>query len=177
MRILVALMISLGLATPARAQTTPTAPAGSQADPNLPAASPRALALSRRYLELTQAEALTESLSPSITASMTASFPAAVPDSFVEAMDPWPVVQDLLPELMDRMAVVQAQVYSEAELQALVDFYDAPIGRAIVAKTPKLTPGMTAVMFEFAPRIRERVRRRLCAAEHPLLKCGSERAR
>jgi hypothetical protein len=128
-----AMAVGLGLPAPAAAQTPQAAvgPVSGQVDRSLPAASPRALALSRRYLELVQGEALSESLASSMQATMQATLPDGVPDSMLQAMDPWPVLRGILPEMMDRMAVVQAQVYSEAELQALVDFYDAPLGEPL----------------------------------------------
>lgn len=43
------------------------------------------------------------------------------------------------PELLDQMAVVYGEVFTEAELDGMLAFYTSPVGQSILAKTPQVT--------------------------------------
>jgi hypothetical protein len=147
-----------------------TAPVSSWAQPQPPAVaqpSERALALSKRYIALMempkQMDALIASLIPQIMASM--------PDSKTLPPGAAQVVTDaareataaIQPKMLDRIAYEYAKVFSEDELQALVDFYGGPYGKSIVEKLPRALPAMTAAMSDLIPEMQKDMMSRVCA--------------
>lgn len=71
--------------------------------------------------------------------------------------------QEMMRKVMDRMAPVYASTFTEKELQDLVDFYDGPTGRAMLAKMPLLMSKMTPTITEMMPEMQADVTRRICA--------------
>lgn len=59
----------------------------------------------------------------------------------------------LMSRVVDKLVPAYAEVYSEQELQAVVDFYESPIGQSVLKKMPLLGPAATKVMVEIAPEI------------------------
>lgn len=57
-------------------------------------------------------------------------------------------VADLVHEMLEARVGVYASVYSEAELQGIVDYYSSPLGQRILAKQPQLSQAMGAAMFK-----------------------------
>jgi hypothetical protein len=74
------------------------------------------------------------------------------------------VLRDVVrPRLVERLAPIYAQTFTPAELQASIDFYESPAGRAIVAKGPELAQQMALAMRDIAPLARIETRKRLCS--------------
>lgn len=48
-------------------------------------------------------------------------------------------LREAMPALLDQMAVVYGEVFTEAELDGMLTFYTSPIGRSLLAKTPEVT--------------------------------------
>jgi hypothetical protein len=70
---------------------------------------------------------------------------------------------DLMRKVIDRTAPLYAETFSEQELQDLVNFYDSPSGRAMIAKMPVMMSKMTPIVTELMPEMTADVTRRLCA--------------
>jgi hypothetical protein len=68
----------------------------------------------------------------------------------------------MAPKMIDAMLPAVAESFTEAELQAAVDYYESPLGQALLAKSPtfmaKATPAMTALM----PQMQADFHARLC---------------
>lgn len=158
-RLLLAATVSLVMlgASGAFAADAP-APAAVQAEP-----SAKALALTRRYIAAMHMDASMKPMLGGMLETMTAQRMAGLPDltdtqrsqltgalneAMMESLD-----DGLMTKLMDRMIPGFASVYSEAELQALVDFYEGPMGQAIVAKMPALGPIAGKAAAEAMPEI------------------------
>lgn len=56
-------------------------------------------------------------------------------------------------DLMERLVPAYAEVYSEDELEAVVQFYESPIGQRVLRKMPQLTPAAMKVMAEITPKL------------------------
>ena len=71
----------------------------------------------------------------------------------------------ITPRMTEVMIPVVAETFSEAELQAAVDYYESPLGQAIIAKTPtftaKVSPALTAIMPEMAADLEARLCREI----------------
>ncbi|MDB5428304.1 MAG: hypothetical protein JWR47_1472 [Phenylobacterium sp.] len=78
-------------------------------------------------------------------------------DAVAESMD------SLMQKVVDRSIPLYASTFSEKELQDLVDFYDSPSGRAMLAKMPVLMSKMTPMMTELMPEIAGDINRRVCS--------------
>lgn len=158
-RLLLAATVSLVMlgASGAFAADAP-APAAVQAEP-----SAKALALTRRYIAAMHMDASMKPMLGGMLETMTAQRMAGLPDltdtqrsqlrgalneAMMESLD-----DGLMTKLMDRMIPGFASVYSEEELQALVDFYEGPMGQAIVAKMPALGPIAGKAAAEAMPEI------------------------
>jgi hypothetical protein len=51
-----------------------------------------------------------------------------------------------LPKMIDALTTVYAQVYTEAELTGILDFYRSQAGQAMVAKAPQLAQAVVPAM-------------------------------
>jgi len=69
---------------------------------------------------------------------------------------------DWFPSYFDRMAQVYARVFTHDELQAMVSFYESPVGQSITAKSSSLAPIATQVMQEGLPEFKAAIAKRLC---------------
>lgn len=169
MRIAVALAVGLAVlaGSPALAQTEGAARSAARVDVNRAAPSARSLALSQRLLVAMDAQKNSEAVMKSIGEATIQTGPTQMPEAERRRMHETfeAAMRTVLPDMFTRMTILQAQVYSEAELDALVAFYESPVGRSVTRKTAELGPGMTAVMVEFAPRIQAEMTTRICAAE------------
>jgi hypothetical protein len=56
-------------------------------------------------------------------------------------------------QLMDKLTPAYAEVYSEEELQAMVDFYESPIGQSILRKMPQLGTIASKSVAELLPKM------------------------
>lgn len=72
------------------------------------------------------------------------------------------MVQDFMPRLIDKMIPVYAETFSEAELEAVVTFYESPPGRAAIEKTPSVMTRSLAFATEMTPQVQTEIFRRLC---------------
>jgi hypothetical protein len=69
---------------------------------------------------------------------------------------------DLMKKVMDRVAPLYAETFTDKEMQDLVDFYDSPSGRAMIAKMPTMAAKMGPMMQDLAPDMVADVQRRIC---------------
>jgi len=56
-------------------------------------------------------------------------------------------------DMMERLIPAYAEVYSEDELQALVDFYESPMGQRVLRKMPLLGPAAAKVVADVTPKM------------------------
>lgn len=137
--------------------------------------SAKALALSRQYVELMDMPKLLDSTMLDMVPQMLAKMPEAsasapgVADAL--ATSTRESVADVLPKMLDRVAVEYTRIFSEDELQALVDFYGSPQGKAIVGKLPEATPAMSAALADLMPEMQADMAKRFCAK----MKCDAKR--
>lgn len=75
---------------------------------------------------------------------------SAMSEAVEESMD-----AGMMSKLMEKMVPAYATVFSEDELQALVDFYESPRGQAIIAKMPSLTKITSQAALAAVPEIQE----------------------
>lgn len=68
-------------------------------------------------------------------------------------------------DITKRLIPVYAEVYSEDELEAVVSFYESPIGQRVLHKMPQMGPAAAKVMTDIAPKMQaefvERLTRKL----------------
>jgi hypothetical protein len=169
-RLLLAATVSLVLlgAGGAFAADAPKPAPAAQVEP-----SAKALALTRRYIAAMHMDASMKPMLGGMLEAMTAQRVAGLPDltdtqrsqltsalneATMESLD-----DGLLTKLMDRMVPGFASVYSEEELQAMVDFYEGPMGQAIVAKMPTLGPIAGKAAVEAMPEMQADLEKRFKA--------------
>lgn len=161
-------LVLLGAGGAFAADAPAPAPAAAQAEP-----SAKALALTRRYIAAMHMDASMKPMLGGMLEAMTAQRMARLPDltdtqrsqltsalneSMMESLD-----DGLMTKLMDRMIPAFASVYSEEELQALVDFYEGPMGQAIIAKMPALGPIAGKAAAEAMPEMQADLEKRFKA--------------
>ena len=61
---------------------------------------------------------------------------------------------------MEKFVPAYAAVYSEDELLAVVEFYESPVGQAVMLKMPRLGPAAARIATEEMPRIQAEMRKR-----------------
>lgn len=127
------------------------------------AASPRQLALSRRYIDLMQGDQLRAAVRTMVEGQVRSegrNLPSAdrrfLTDLTIE------LVADLVPAMMTELVPVYAAVFTEAELDALVTFYDSAQGRSIINKTYESLPEANAAMMVVVPRMLDKMAVRMC---------------
>lgn len=157
----------------AAAQTASTAPGAPAVDAGVTqGVTPAKLALVRRYLAAIHYERLMDQIMgamlpvmvesyahqhTAVTAQQRQEIAAAVRD----------VMRDkLTPLIVERMAPIYAAIFSEAELQSIVDFYESPAGRAVIAKTPALAPQAALVMRDLMPEMQAEISKSICERLH-----------
>jgi hypothetical protein len=161
-------VLGVAVASPviaADAQPAPVAAVGA------PAPSAKALALTRRYVAALH---MNESFKPMMNSLMTsmlqqqaASHPdlteqqrnlmvGAVTEAMSESLD-----AGMLDKVMESMVPAFATVFTEDELQALVDFYEGPMGQKIVAKMPALGPLAAKATAEVMPELQRDLAQRV----------------
>ena len=142
------------------------------------APSPKALALTRRYIaamhmkdsfrpmmsgllkSMVEQQASASSLPPERRAMVA----TAVTEAFDESLQ-----AGMLDKMMEAMVPSMATVFSEDELQALVDFYESPDGQAIVAKMPEFGRVAGAEMMKFVPEMQADLKARVAAKMQALM--------
>lgn len=149
-------------ASPAFAEPAPVA-----SGPPAPA-SPRALELTQRYFAAMRMEATmratVKAVMPELIDQFSRSNPnmspaqrAAIVDAAAQSS------QTMIVRMMERMAPIFAQSFTEQELQDLVAFYEGPTGRALVAKTPAFAAKMNPAVVQLMPEMMAEMQNRLCA--------------
>lgn len=67
-----------------------------------------------------------------------------------------------LPRMVEAMIPIVAQTFTEAELEAMVAFYESDVGKAVVNKTNDLNLPMMAAMLEIMPDYMDDMVTRYC---------------
>ncbi|NBB51556.1 DUF2059 domain-containing protein [Rhizobium sp. CRIBSB] len=147
---------------PAAAQTPPKPAAVAEAD----TPSARQLALSRRYIELMQGEQIEDLVATMIQSSAMSDpnmrdMPQEDRDFLLELTTE--LTTELMPQMFEQLVPVYARAFTEAELEALIAFYDTELGRSIVAKTMETMPEANEAMMAVVPGMLEKMFSRLCA--------------
>lgn len=158
------------LAGPAAAAPAagPTAAAG---------ANPQAEALVRRYLTAIHFErtmdAVQAAMLPVIAAqagggkaNLTAEDKAMLVDIVRKEMR-----DKMMPRMIEKMVPLYASTFTVAELQAMVAFYESPVGRSITEKTPSLAPRSAEIVRELMPQVMVDVVQEIIARKCPDGKC------
>ncbi|WP_332659987.1 DUF2059 domain-containing protein [Brevundimonas sp.] len=160
MRFWIVLFSALALASGAMAQ----AKAAPQPGADQPSA--RQMHLSRRYIELTQSDQMEEAIRSMIVGQANddpsmREIPAEDRAFMVDLATELTV--DLMPDMLDRLVPVYARTFSEAELTALVTFFDSELGRSIAEKSISSAPEANAAMMSVMPQLFEKMATRICA--------------
>lgn len=75
------------------------------------------------------------------------------------------------PRLIEEVTPAYAAAFTEAELEAIVQFYEGPVGRKVIEQTPALTEKSTAAARKLIPEFQAEVMRRVCER----MDCGGEK--
>ncbi len=155
-----ALCLAAGSSGAARAAQQPSPPAA--------APSPRALELTKRYIAALHIDQSMKPMMQSMLGPMLDQQAKANPNmteaqrkAVREALEEF-VGGDLMDEIMERTTPIYATIFSEDELQALVDFYESPRGQSIVGKMPQMGPAMGKIMVEIMPQLQAQIAKRIC---------------
>lgn len=160
MRFWIVLLSALALASGAMAQDKATPQTG------VDQPSARQMHLSRRYIELTQSDQMEEAIRSMIIGQANddpsmRGIPAEDRAFMVDLATEMTV--DLMPRMLDRLVPVYARTFSEAELTALVTFFDSEMGRSIARKSIESSPEANAAMMSVMPQMFEKMATRICA--------------
>lgn len=68
----------------------------------------------------------------------------------------------IAPKMLDLMIPVIAEIYTEAELQAAVAYYESAAGQSLLSKTPELTARLTPALTALGPEIDADFEARFC---------------
>jgi hypothetical protein len=155
---LLSLSASAGLAVPVLAQdAAPAAPATPAPAATPTEVSPEALALARKYIDLTDHGGVYE------TAIVRAGF-----DTYQQLLPQNPEIaeplnkaietviasyKDRKGDLFDQMARLYAVTFSMEELQQIVDFYSSPTGQKLSKANAELNPSLQRIMNIFSANL------------------------
>lgn len=123
--------------------------------------------LVRQYLAAIDFEKLMDASSASMIAAQVESFPDAqslpveTREIIVEVSEE--VMREMRDRIVDRYVVLYAEVFSEAELRALVDFFGSEVGRSITAKSQIVALQSGPILAEIMPDVQAAMQLRLCA--------------
>ena len=154
----------------AQARQASPPPAAAAATP-----SPKALALTQRYIAALHVDQSMKPMMLSLIGPMLDEQARANPNltdeqrKAVRQVVEEFVAGDMMDDIMKRSIPIYATIFSEDELQALVDFYESPRGQSIVAKMPQMGPAMAKLMVEILPEVRAKMSQRICEK----LGCGA----
>lgn len=136
------------------------------AAPAAPAATAEAKALAQRYLDATQFEALMLAAMEPMLDALTAQQPdlsaedrAMVRGVVLDSM------KSVMPAYLDEVANLYGQAMSTEELEALVTFYESPVGRSISTKSLELTNQSQAMFTRFQPTLNAEIMKRMEALQ------------
>jgi len=71
-------------------------------------------------------------------------------------------VEEVMAEYKEKVVGIHADLFTEAELRAMLTFYRTPEGRSINAKTPLVAAREQELISELAPKVTEAIRIRGC---------------
>lgn len=138
------------------------------ATPALAEPSPRALDLARRYARAINFEA-------QMAAIMDNMVPAMVEQKLREKGETLPTemkaaigkvgastAREISPRMLDAMIPVIAEVFTEAEMQAAIEYYESPLGRSLLAKTPTFTARLAPTLTALTPEIEKAFETNFC---------------
>jgi hypothetical protein len=130
--------------------------------------SPKALALTKRYIAALHVDQTMKPMMQSMMGPMLDEQERANPNltdaqrkAIRETVQEF-VGGDMMDDILERMTPAYATIFSEDELQALVDFYESPTGQSIIGKMPQMGPVAAKVMVEIMPEIRVQLAQRIC---------------
>lgn len=161
MRILIAcLAAALSVAAPSAPARAAEVPQSAPAEP-----SARQLELTRRYIDLTATDQFEDALREMIFDQAavdpgTRDMPEEDRQFLVELTAE--LTADMIPQMLDRMVPVYARTFTEAELEALIAFYETEMGRAILHKTVEVMPEATRAAMGVMPQIFDKMAARIC---------------
>ena len=160
--VLVSLCVAAGSAQ-AQQSSPPPAATATAATP-----SPKALALTKRYIAALHVDQTMKPMMQSIMGPMLDEQERANPNltavqrkAIRETVEEF-VAGDMMDDILERMTPAYATIFSEDELQALVDFYESPTGQSIIGKMPRMGPVAAKVMVDIMPEIRTQLTQRIC---------------
>lgn len=154
------------LAAVVAAVTFPAAPGAAQAvEQAATSPSPRRMALARQYLNLL----MTDPFEGVVHEMLGAEFEndremQALPDEdrrFILSLTA-ELTADMVPQMITEMVPVYAATFTEEELDALVAFYDTPMGRSIADKSIEVMPEADRAIMSVAPQLLEKMAARMC---------------
>lgn len=144
-------------AAPVRAAEVPQAAAD--------APSARQLELTRQYIDLTMTDQFDDAIRQMI-ADQAALDPNArnMPEEdrqfLIELTGE--LTTDMIPRMIDAMVPVYARAFTEAELVAMIEFYDTDIGRSIIEKTMTAMPEANRAALTVLPQMMDKMAARMC---------------
>lgn len=129
------------------------------------AVSPRQLELSRRYLELMLTDqfegVIHEMLGEEMANDQSMQ---GLPDAdrrFIVSLTA-ELTADMVPAMINEMVPVFATVFTEPELEAMVGFFDTPMGREIARKSMAVMPEANRAVMAVLPQMLEKMATRMC---------------
>ncbi len=152
--------------TAAMAGVVVSAPAARAQDTQQATApSARQLALTRRYVELMMSEQFEDVIRAMVAGEAALDREAqTLPEEdrrFLIDLTA-ELTADMIPQMLEEMIPIYARAYTEAELEALIAFYDSEMGRSIIAKTMEAMPTANQAAMSVLPQLMEKMAARLC---------------
>lgn len=145
--------------------TLPAAPVAAQAAEQATPPSLRRMTLARQYLDLL----MTDQFEGVVHQMLGAEFEN---DSAMQGLpeeDRRMIVSltaeltaDMVPQMITEMVPVYAATFTEQELDALVAFYDTPLGRSIANKSIEVMPEAERAIMSVVPQLLEKMATRMC---------------
>jgi len=141
------------VATPVRASDAPQAATAS---------STRQLELARRYVDLMMSDQFEGVIREMIgdEAERDPTLPEADRQFLVDLTTE--LTTDLIPQMINELVPVYAAAFTEAELEALVAFYDTEMGRSIAAKSVQVMPEENRAVMSVMPQMLDKMAARMC---------------
>lgn len=129
-----------------------------------PAASAEKIQLIERYFEAAGLVATTDRVIDAMLNSASIStYSPAEAEALKTAMRA--ALEEARPWLMARFARVYAEAFTVEEIEALVAFYESPVGRSLTAKTVGLSDETARIMPEYYALVRRRLEANMCPGE------------
>lgn len=127
-----------------------------------PAPSARQLELTRRYIDLTMTDQFEDVIAEMIgdEASRDPTLPEEDRRFLVELTTE--LATDLIPQMIAEMVPVYAAAFTEAELEALVAFYETEMGRSIATKSVQVMPEANRAVMSVVPQMLDKMAARMC---------------